>query len=125
MSLTIQRYVHTPLYVNAVQVTPDNMQQVANWCGGQILNQPADNRPYILVEVVRPLKSRQGQAFAGDWVLETAVGWKVYFDKAFKRDYMPALMSNDITLEDNSESQSSDGLPSVSNEGNVPVGAEA
>lgn len=113
MSLDIRRYVHTPLNVNAVQVTAENMVQASRWCGGQILNQPSDNRPYILVDVVRSNKPRQSQAFVGDWILETGIGWKVYFDKAFRRDYLPALDQGTTKTE------------MVNEESDVPVGAEA
>jgi len=77
--------MHVPLYVDAVQVTEENMNEVADWCGGQV--RPAKDeksRPYIWVNVLKPMTSRQSQAFPNDWVLKTKAGYKIYTPNAFE-----------------------------------------
>lgn len=92
--LDLQRYTYTPVYVQAVQVTTDNMTKVAKWCGGTINKRddpPADGgRPYIKVNTVRPMRLRQTQAFVGDWVVKTGGGFKVYLNNAFGKAFKPA-----------------------------------
>lgn len=91
-TLDIKRYTHIPLYVNAVQVTADNMETVAEWCGGTI--QTDDQKKlFIKVAAIRPLRDRQTQAYVGDWVLRTDVGLKTYTDKAFERGFVLATDS--------------------------------
>jgi len=91
MSLDIQRYTHVPLYVEAVQVTADNMTDIAEWAGSTIQTD-SDKQQFIKVATIRPLRDRQTQAYVGDWVLKTDVGLKVYTNKAFTRGFIAAPM---------------------------------
>jgi len=93
MTLAIQRYTHVPLYVNAVQITAENLEAVASWCGGSIQTD-VDTRKYVKVATIRPLRERQTQAYVGDWVLKTEVGLKVYTNKAFTRGFVHAPEEN-------------------------------
>jgi len=93
MSLNIQRYTHVPLYVEAVQVTADNMAKVAEWVGGTI-QMDSENQQYIKIATIRPLRDRQTQAYVGDWALKTDVGLKVYTNKAFGRGFMAAPLES-------------------------------
>jgi len=89
MSLDINRYTHVALYVEAVQVTAANLAEVAAWAGGTVQTDP-EKQEYIKVATIRPLRDRQTQAYVGDWVLKTAVGLKVYTNKAFHRGFIAA-----------------------------------
>jgi len=95
MSLNPVRYVHKPLYVNAIQVTPENMAAISEWCKGSIVSATSEKEQHIKVQVKRALNVRQTEAFAGDWVLKVSGGWKVYTHEAFSRDFKPepALVS--------------------------------
>ena len=83
--MNIQQFVRLPFYVDAVQVTQDNMAEVAEWCSGRI--QQADLRSgpvdYIKVAVPHTVSERQTMAFVGDWVLKAGKTFKVYTQKAF------------------------------------------
>ncbi len=85
MSITIEKYVRKPFFIDAVQVSVDNIVDVAAWCSGELLNEKRGNQDvlYIKVRVNRPLNERQTKAFAGDWVLFAGTGYKVYTNKAF------------------------------------------
>jgi hypothetical protein len=94
-----KRFVRKPLYVDAVQVTVENFEEVALWCQGDIANRDGsplvrqeDNNSvlcinpttqFIRVRVHSPKSIRQTQAFVGDWVLYTERGYKVYTSSAF------------------------------------------
>jgi len=89
MNLDIKRYTHVPLFVQAVQVTPENIFEIAGWCDGTVKTD-SDGKTYIMVATIRPLRERQTQAYVGDWVLKTDVGLKVYTNTAFKRGFVLA-----------------------------------
>lgn len=82
------KYVRKPFEVDAVEVTEDNMQEVAEWCQGTVHDIP-NGRPFIKVRVARALNERQTKAFVGDWVLYAGIGFKVYTKKAFNRSFEP------------------------------------
>ena len=109
MSIQTKKFARKPFYVDAVQVTLDNMEEVASWCRGDVRkaeNSEGDKTlvPYIKVRVHRPLTERQTQAFAGDWILYAGTGYKVYTQKAFEKSFevaqsddKPLLTSEGIT----------------------------
>ena len=99
MILDVKRFMHVPLYVQAVQVTVDNMADVANWCEGIVVATPPHGLPCVKVATVRPLHPRQTQAYVGDWVLKTDVGLKCYTPKAFERGFCPVPKDNDVKAE--------------------------
>jgi hypothetical protein len=85
-----KKFVRKPLYIDAVQVTQDNIQAVAAWADGELHDEPKGT--YIKVKVQNPLTQRQTKAFVGDWVLASPRGFKVYTDSGFKSSF------NEISL---------------------------
>jgi len=72
--------------VDAVQVSEENFEVIAGWCGGVIKETMSlRNRmvKFIHVPVTRPQTERQEQARVGDWILTSERGYKVYTPKAF------------------------------------------
>lgn len=80
------KFTRKPFEVDAVQVTADNIEEVAKWCQGEVITE--DDQPCIKVRVLRALNDRQTKAFVGDWVLYAGTGYKVYIDKAFKKSFV-------------------------------------
>ena len=80
------KYTRKSFDVDAVQVTAENMSEVADWCNGTIVENEQGN--YIKVKIHRPLSERQTRAFAGDWVLFAQNGFKVYTPKAFENGFV-------------------------------------
>lgn len=87
--LKTAKYVRKPFAVEAVEVTPENIYEVAKWCKGKVkktdLSRPGSDK-YIKVDVNKPLNERQTEAHYGDWVLSAdqgRPGFKVYTPKAF------------------------------------------
>lgn len=100
--LVTQRFVRMPFYVDAIQVTSENMERVARWCNGDVRTSSKPDRDlqnleeggngfvpekYIKVRVVRPANDRQSMAFVGDWILYAGTGYKVYTDRAFQKSF--------------------------------------
>lgn len=83
MSVTTTRYVRKPLFVDAVRITEVNFEEIAAWCQGEISQDEETNKKYIKIRVHNPKNPRQTKAFAGDWLLYTERGYKVYTSKAF------------------------------------------
>lgn len=83
MSVVPELYLRKPFEVEAVQVTEENITDVADWCDGEIRH-TADRQPFVKVQVHRPLTTRQTRAFVGDWVLFAGRSYKVYTAKAFE-----------------------------------------
>jgi len=89
MTLQTEKYARKPFYVDAVQVTEGNMQDVAKWCQGSVQSTDAGEN-FIKVRVHRPLNERQTKAFVNDWILFAGTGYKVYTPKAFNQSFEPA-----------------------------------
>jgi oligoribonuclease (3'-5' exoribonuclease) len=85
MNLQIARFVRKPLYVNAVQVTEENMAEITKWCKGQHVHGVSEQ--YVKVRVHRATDERQKRAYVGDWVLKFGTGFKVYQHDPFIRDF--------------------------------------
>lgn len=93
-SVQTQSYLRKQFPVQAVQVQPDNIKQVARWCGGQIMKDGEKeghlSREYIKVRVAFPINERQTQAYLGDWILKSGKSFKVYTNSAFEKSFEPA-----------------------------------
>lgn len=93
--VAVQKYVSVPLEVEAVEVTAENLEDVAVWCKGELRSAAVDENEnpviYIKVPVKKPRTERQTKAFVGDWILKTPIAIKVYNPIAFKKNFTPAV----------------------------------
>ena len=92
MTLEIKKYNRKSFAVEAIQVTPENMAEVAKWCDGEIKTDGEKegnlSRDHIKVEVSNPLREKQTKAFLGDWVLKSGKkSFKVYTNNAFYKSF--------------------------------------
>lgn len=96
------KYMHKPLYVEAVQVTPENMVRVAEWCGGaiEIPGQRTKENPgtFIRVKAFRPAHEGQTKAFVGDWVVKSAKGYRVFNNTAFIANFVEVDGVNHVSV---------------------------
>src|SRR4051812_31143231 len=82
--LKIEQWERLPFTIEAVEVTEENIRDVAKWCGGQVRTSGKQGiHKYIKVDVKHALNDRQTMANAGDWVLRAGSGFKVYTPRAF------------------------------------------
>lgn len=90
-------FVRKPFEIEAVQVTEENMHDVAKWCGGKIKTRPgqteeSSNEKYILVPVHNPTNEEQKMASVGKWVLwSRTTAFKVYSKRAFASSFDPKV----------------------------------
>lgn len=89
-----RKYSRRPFDVEAIRVTKANMDDVAKWCGGEVVETAATETTraerFIQVEVHTPANERQSRAFPGDFVLllEGGKSFKVYTTKAFNKNFV-------------------------------------
>lgn len=95
--LETTRYVRKPFYVDSVQVTAENIEEVAAWAGGTI-HVDSNNKKFIRVRVQNPTHERQSKAYTQDWVLYTSTGYKVYTPKAFTNSFEKAEEAKPIVV---------------------------
>lgn len=101
-----ERYLRKPLYVQAIQVSEVNLDDVAKWCGGFVMPvvdpipEDVDSSVTRLIDVpvVNAFNLRQKQAYPGDYVVKASNrNYKVYTDKAFKAAFVPDQVSTVIS----------------------------
>ncbi len=80
MDVDPTEYVRRRFLIKAVQVTADNMAEVADWCGGVVVN---DDKPHISVPIRQGQKRHYLQAFISDWVTFAGPSCKIYNNSAF------------------------------------------
>jgi hypothetical protein len=97
-------YKRKPLVVEAVQVTVDNLYDVAKWCGGDVRTMNSTKEKYIQIRVLHPNKPEHSMAFSGDWVLKSEQGYKIYKDSAFQSGFEP------VTTEETKLEEANDAL---------------
>lgn len=79
-------YERKPLKVAVVQVTSENIEEVARWTRGALKTD--DGGKFVEVKVHRPIDDRQTKAYAGDFVLKAPTGFKVYTQTAFAKSFV-------------------------------------
>ena len=99
MGVKTTKYVRNPLYVDAVQVTKENFEEILHWCqgaigftDGRVVGDDEDfeinsDKQYIRIRVHNPQSQRQTRAFVKDWILYTDKGYKIYTEKAFQENF--------------------------------------
>jgi len=80
-----KKFIRKPLYVDAIQVTKENLSEIAKWCGGNVFQ--SEDISYIQVLHYKSKIVPRTKAFVGDWVLESRNGYRVYTDKAFGKSF--------------------------------------
>jgi len=90
MMIKPEKFARKPFVVDAIQVTNENIHEVAKWCLGDVRESRLNGNEtaqYIKVRILRPLNERQTKAFVGDWILHGGTGFKVYTTKAFESTF--------------------------------------
>jgi len=87
--IKIEQFRRKTFDVDAVQVTPENLEDVAKWCGGDVRTeqQKGKNVRFVKVRVYKALDEEQTKAFPGNFVVYMGSGYKVYKYNAFMRTF--------------------------------------
>jgi hypothetical protein len=88
-------FVRRQFEVEAVQVTRQNMADVAEWCGGRIIQAVPKGKTAavdcIKIRVLGAISERHTQAFVNDWVTYGAAFYKIFNPKAFEHAFEPKM----------------------------------
>lgn len=84
--LDTKKYSRKPFVIDAVQVTEENIADVAEWVSGDVRTD-SEKKQYVKVRVHNPRNDRQTKAYVGDYVLYASTGYKVYTPKAFNASF--------------------------------------
>lgn len=103
MSVAVEVWQRKPFFVEAVQVTEENIEAIAEWCNGRITATKGDeDNRYIKVHVKNPMTARQTKAFVNDWVLRSGDSFKVYkhesFLKVFDKTEFTDVPQEDVSV---------------------------
>jgi len=96
--MEIKTFDRKPFSVEAVQVTRENMKDVAEWCGGKVDTKttPTKNgtkrEKFVKVPTTKPMNEKQTQAFVTDWVLLSDKKFKVYTHRAFVHTFQEQVV---------------------------------
>lgn len=89
-NMQIETFVRRPFDVNAVQVTPQNAHEIAEWCNGKVgtsdykLAGTKVSLDTVLVPGNGPNKGQMVEARIGSWVVEHLGNFRVYRKKQFE-----------------------------------------
>lgn len=90
--LSLTKFVRKPFYVDAIRVTNENFEEVAQWCEGEIMikddeSSPNNGKRFIKVKTLHPMTPRQTEAYVGDYILYASSNFKVYPTKSFEKSF--------------------------------------
>lgn len=81
-----------PFSVRALQVTPLNMEELADWSGGEVIEDGEKgeqmSRKHIKIKTKAPREPRHAMAYPGDWIVKSGNSWKVYPNGAFTKNFI-------------------------------------
>ncbi|QEQ94685.1 hypothetical protein SEA_SOSHI_72 [Streptomyces phage Soshi] len=75
--------------VDAVQITPENINQLALWVHGEVKVDRTTGRRYIEMEVSHPTGRRMAKAYPKDWIVTVRTVRRVYGNRAFTSTFKP------------------------------------
>jgi hypothetical protein len=98
MTVKAQRFNRRPSYVDTIQVTRENMSLAADWCSGEV-RIPSGGSAHVKIPASEGTAERYTQAFEGDWILKQGKSYKVYTNRAFRKNYIDASLNGDDPIE--------------------------
>lgn len=61
------RFMRTPFFVKGYLVTLENMEDIATWCKGHVVDKDSD-QPFVRVPVNRASNEKMTRGYVGTWV---------------------------------------------------------
>lgn len=83
--LEFQKYIRIPFEVEAIEVTEENMEEVAKYVGDY--KKKEDGTPYILVD--RRIVPGVQRVYAGYWMTRMGDNIRCYAKKIFEEQFAP------------------------------------
>lgn len=99
--MRLESYSRKPLFVNAVQVTAENMEEVAAYFAedGAKIEYEDNGNPYIHIAIKAVMSKRFSMAKVGDWIVlttyavrrngevQTKRSIRIFINKTFQREF--------------------------------------
>lgn len=91
--MEFQKFTRRPYDVNAVQVTPENANEVAEWCGGSVVLGDYKHSKFVIkLPIVKVPgngvhKGKMIDARIGSWIIEYKGNFRVYREKQILEDF--------------------------------------
>jgi hypothetical protein len=86
----VQIWTKKSFDVQAAQVTEQDMETIAEWCGGRIYiqhNEGEERQFYIQFTGIQHKEKKEIKAFVGDWITFVRDEFRLFHDTQFKRAY--------------------------------------
>lgn len=92
-TIKTRTYMYTPHYVEAVQVTEENLEGIAKWLGFDIRISTAggEEQQFIAIPESARTRTKRGRAFVGDWIIKEGSRIKALTDHAFEHQITEAF----------------------------------
>ena len=86
MSIKLDTFIRKPFKVQAIQITDENIYEVAKWCRGDVRTTTVNNETK---KYIHPRAKYRPLAFVSDWVSFANNGFKIYNKDAFTSNFEP------------------------------------
>jgi hypothetical protein len=84
------QFMRVPFFVQGYCVTKDNMNAIARWCGGAVVED--STAPYVRVPVIRPTHPKQTRGYIETWVVRSnhrgEATFKVYTEEWLRKQFL-------------------------------------
>lgn len=94
MAVKPYKYVSKPTYVDAIEVTAENLAEVSVWCRGDVRTEGhlvgEPEKPdvkYIKIPMYHPASVKLTKAYIGDFVVYSGTKFKVFTPKPFANTF--------------------------------------
>lgn len=98
------RYAFKSFEADALQVTPETIQDVAEWCGGVVRNSgdymPGSNRQFIDFIQTTPSSQSRASAYEGDWIVKVGDFFREIDHTDFSEEFEPIAEDRRKELEE-------------------------
>jgi len=85
--MEFSQYVRRPFKVDAIEITADNIDEIADLGLGEVRESEKDGKPYISLN--RRVVPNVARAYLGWWITKMDDNYRCYSPKAFKAQYLP------------------------------------
>ena len=98
--LNTKNYKSKPIFVEAVQISEDNMNEIASWVNGEIITISDSSKDktqisFVKAHVLRSKGYIRNKGYVGDWIVKSDLGVKFYTNAAFERSFEVNTSSQD------------------------------
>lgn len=86
---SIEKWNRNSFGIEAARITDENLDEIANWCEGRVVQEAGGRKRYILLSVDEGSRVREAKAYVGEWVVITDDDRIALYtnDEKFRKDF--------------------------------------